>query len=418
MRCQRNAAAPATAPVSSATAARTRLALVALAALPALGCTHRSRAPGPVTAAEEVHDYLGTPSRAAGDQSPLASEPRTLWSFHAGKGPLGAPAVGDRVIAVATVDRWLYVLDATTGAPRWRYHGDAPFAAGPLLGDGQLYAAEEGARGNVLAVSLADGKRRWRVPRGDVTGPIALAGGTLFGVTQQRGVAFALDASTGHARWRRLVGPSRSGVLVTGGRVALTTLTDSLIVLEAASGRVLHAAALPSPVAAPLARIDDSTVAAASPSGAVMALSLATGRVLWRVATGDPVHGAPAVVGDTVYAMTNGCTLWAMPAVSPSGGPPPFDTVTVTPPPTTVAATAKAPPPIVGPSRCTTVAGPTIVRDGVLVATVSGEILYFNRAARRPVWARQLRGELRHPPIVRNGQIVVAPLLGDVVSLR
>jgi hypothetical protein len=95
------------------------------------------------------------------------------------------------------------------------------------------------------------------------------------------------------------------------------------------------------------------------------------------------------------------------------------DSVTVTPPPVTVAATSNAPRTIVtAPSRCTTVAGPTVVRDGVLVATVGGEVLFFDRAARRAIWARQLRGELRHPAILRNGQIVVAPLLGDVVTLR
>jgi hypothetical protein len=139
---------------------------------------------------------------------------------------------------------------------------------------------------------------------------------------------------------------------------------------------------------------------------------------VWNVATGDAVHGSPAVVGDTVYALTNGCTLWAVAAASTRGGPVRADTVTVTPPPTTLAATPRSPQLVDGPSRCTAVAGPTVVRDGVLVATVGGEVLFFDRAARRPVWARQLRGEIRHPPVVRNGQIVVAPLLGDVVTLR
>jgi hypothetical protein len=54
----------------------------------------------------------------------------------------------------------------------------------------------------------------------------------------------------------------------------------------------------------------------------------------------------------------------------------------------------------------------------VLVATVGGEVIFYDAAARRRVWTRQVRGPLRQPPVVRRGQIVVAPTLGDVVSFR
>lgn len=415
MRCQRNAR-----PSRGARAIATSVA-ISLAVVGAAACRRTTPLIAPeVAARESVHDYLGAPSRSTGENQTVSDAPRAAWSTRAGKGPLGAPAVGDRVIALATVDRWLYLLDARTGAPLWRYHGDAPFSSGPLIAESQLYAAEEGTRGNVVAVSLTTGRRRWRATGGDVTSPLALADGVLYGVTQQGGFAFALDAATGHARWRRAVGPSRSGAIVVGGRVALTTLTDSLVVLDAATGRVERRTSLPLPVAAPLARVDDSTVVAASPEGALLALSLVSGRVLWRVPTGDPILGAPVVAGDTVYALTNGCILWSVPSTpaASAAASARADSLGARTLPTSVAATPRAPHTIDNPSRCTTVAAPALVRGGVLVATVGGELLYYDRAAHRTVWARQLRGELRHPPIVRNAQIVVAPLLGDVVGLR
>ena len=116
---------------------------------------------------------------------------------------------------------------------------------------------------------------------------------------------------------------------------------------------------------------------------------------------GAPVFGAPVVLRDTVYALTNRCTLWSVPTESPARA----DTLPMPPTP------AEA-------GTCTTVAAPALVRSGVLVATVSGHLIYVSRATRRVVWTRQTRGELRHPPAIRNGHIVVAPLLGDVVSFR
>jgi len=67
---------------------------------------------------------------------------------------------------------------------------------------------------------------------------------------------------------------------------------------------------------------------------------------------------------------------------------------------------------------CTAVAPPVLTRDGVLVATLAGELLYYDRTARRRVWSRTVRGELRQPPALRNGQIVIMPSVGDIVSFR
>jgi outer membrane protein assembly factor BamB len=185
--------------------------------------------------------------------------------------------------------------------------------------------------------------------------------------------------------------------------VAIPLVSDSLVVLDARTGRVTSRSALPGGVAAPLSRVDDSTVAAASPAGWVAAVDLADGRVKWLAHTGAPVAGAPVVARDTVYVLTNECTLWAVSARDGSRG----DTAAVAPPP----GGAWSVP-------CTTAAGPALVRGGVLVATVGGDVVFYDRAARRSAWSRPARGELRHPPSVRNGQVVVAPVIGNVVSFR
>ena len=377
------------APLASVNAARA-------AALAALACGVTGCAAGggsvPREALSDVREYLGTASRAPAALERVDSAPATVWRTSAGRGTTGAPAVGDRVTAIATVDRWVYALDTRTGRVFWKFRGDGPYGAGPVMAGGRVFAASEGREGKLTAIALASGKRRWQANVGDVGAPLAAGDSTVHGATQQ-GFAFAYRADNGRRLWTRAVGPTRSGPLLLGRYVVYATLTDSLVVLDAGTGANVARAALPVSTAAPLARLDDSTALLASGSGRLVAAAVPSGRVRWQVETREPIYGAPVVTQDTVFALTNRCTLWVVPVATPAR------------------ATTEA----IG---CVSEAAPTIVRGGVLVATVRGEVIYFDRGAGRVVWTRAVRGELRHPPSVRNGQILVAPIFGPVVSFR
>jgi hypothetical protein len=49
---------------------------------------------------------------------------------------------------------------------------------------------------------------------------------------------------------------------------------------------------------------------------------------------------------------------------------------------------------------------------------VGGTLALYDQSDGRLLWADTLRSEIRHPPMVLNGQIVVAQTVGDVVSYR
>jgi len=350
----------------------------------------------------EVPTYLGDESRATTALEVVDSAPEQIWRANAGRGTLGLPAVGERVTAIATVDRWVYAIDTRTGRLFWRWRADGPHGTGPVMGDGRVFAATEGGEGKLTAINLFSGKKRWQARIGDIAAPLTLADGTLYG-TSMSGFAFAYRAENGRRLWTRVVGPSRSGVLVLGTHALVVSVTDTAFVLNRETGSVTARAGLPLTTVAPLARIDDSTAAVGSPSGEVFAVRVPSGDVAWRVRTGDPVFGSPVVVGDTVYALSNRCTLWVIPAANPAAA----DSVPI------AQADSAA-------SRCVTVAAPAVVRDGVLVATVGGEVLFYSRKTGKREWTLRARprGELRHPPVVRNGQIIVAPIVGEVVSFR
>jgi len=346
----------------------------------------------PRVGVNEVREYLGTPTRTPLQLERLDSVPELAWTAPTGRGVTGAPAVGERVTVIASVDRWVYALDTRSGQLFWRYRGPDAFGVGAVMGGGAVYVATEAGDGFVTSIDLHTGKRRWQVRAGLVAAPLVLRDTTLYTVTTA-GLLLALDTRTGATRWSRVAGASRGGPLVTATFIAVPSLSDSMFVFATDGGRALTRVALPSGVTAPLAMIRDSLVVAASPAGGIFALALPQGTVEWRVDTRDPVPGAPVVHGDTVFAITNACALWQIPSSAP-------------------AAAASLPLP------CRTRTGPTILRDGVLVATIAGDLLFHERSGVGRQWTLGVGGDLRHPPIVQHGQIVVAPVLGDVMSFR
>ena len=367
-----------------------RLALwAALVPLVACAVTFRDV---PRDGVNDVPTYLGGATRALAADVEIDTAPQLAWHTTDIRGTVGVPAVGERVTAVSTVDRWVYALDTRTGQVFWRHRARAQVATGPLMVEGLVLFATQGREGLIEAVDLYTGKRRWQAEVGDVASPLVARDGYLYGATQS-GAVFALSIRDGSRRWRAGGAPTTSGPLLAGDRVVVATLRDTLVVLELETGRTIRRSRLPATTVAPLALINDSTVALASPAGALLALDIPSGRVRWRVDTSAPIFGAPVVARDTVFALSNDGNLWAVPVGDSAG---------------LVRASIGV----------TTVAAPTILRHGVLVATVDGHVIYFDRVTGRRVWMRRAGGEFRHPPIVARGQIVVAPILGDVQSFR
>jgi outer membrane protein assembly factor BamB len=341
----------------------------------------------------EAREYLLTPTRAPSAGETIDGEPRLVWRATVGRGVASLPAVSSRVTLVTSTDRWVYAIDTRSGATFWRRRGDGAFASSPVAAGGRVFVASEGTGGRVTAMRLTDGGRIWQTTVGDVSTPLVLRDSVLYGVNDE-GDAFALGAARGNLLWERATGPARGGPLVTSGRIVFATLRDSLLVLDRHSGAVVGAFRLQSPTVAPLALLDDSTAVVTSPEGAIDAVHIGSGRVRWSVRTGEPIPGSAVVHGDTVFALGGSCTLIRVPRHAPD-----------------------VPRRDVRPS-CVTVAAPLLLRDGVLVATVSGDVTYISRASGAAVWTRRTGGVIRHPPVVLDRQIVLATLGGEIFGFR
>jgi len=63
-------------------------------------------------------------------------------------------------------------------------------------------------------------------------------------------------------------------------------------------------------------------------------------------------------------------------------------------------------------------AGPTPLASGVLVGSVSGEVLLVDRATGEIRWRAQVAGPIEEPPLVRDRQVVVVAGRGNIHTYR
>ena len=215
--------------------------------------------------------------------------------------PLAFPWLGTRAAitvadgaALVAFNRDLGVSswDAATGAPRWANISNATLAinASPLVADGVAYVAS--VRGDLSALELDTGQRRWSVPLTpggfdwgySIIATPAYADGRLFVATQWDRL-LAIDAATGAVRWQT---SARGGPL------------------NFAHYRSGQSGFVASPV------VTGDVVWIGHPDGTLVAHDVVDGTVRFSTALGAPIVSAPAPAGDYLIVATYDGTVRAL----------------------------------------------------------------------------------------------------------
>jgi len=336
--------------------------------------------------------YLGNSRHDACAAESLVPDPRPLWRADVGRAVRGSPALGETVVAVGVAERVVALLDRATGQVLWRTRLRGAIHAGPLLEEERLYVATEAPEGRVYALRLRDGRTLWSTKMESVVAPLALERDAIYAATE-RGTVLRLGVESGAVAWRRrLPGAVRAAPVATPFGLAVATAADTLYLLDKTSGEVRARLATPGTVLAAPA-LAESRLYFGTTGGHVLAVELPGLAVAWDHPAGDGVFGAVAVARDTVYALARDGTLWLIPAAQPAG------------------ARAVA-------LRIVATAGPTPLAAGVLVASVSGEVLLVDPGPGSIRWRVQLDGPIEEPPLVRDRQLVVISGRGDIHAYR
>jgi outer membrane protein assembly factor BamB len=365
---------------------------VFLAVNAALACGPLNRL-GPARQESGWTAYLGSARHDASAAESLNPDPRPQWTTDVGRAVRGSPALGESVVAVGVAERQVVLLDRASGEPIWRQRLEGTVLSGPLLAGDRLYVGtEESPEGTVYALELRDGRRRWSRRVGSVAAPLALDGAALYAATEA-GLVLRLDPENGSVVWRRtLAGAVRAGPVPTPEGLIVATTSDTLFLLDPETGVVRARSATPGAVVGTPA-VSGARVFLTTTAGHLLEVALPSVTVRWDRDVGDVVFGAPALRGDTLFALTRGGALWMVPVDAPAGA-------------RMFALDIAA------------VAGPTPTASGVLVASVSGEILLVDTGNGEIRWRARVDGPVEQPPLVRDRQLVVVGGRGTIHTYR
>lgn len=147
----------------------------------------------------------------------FSSDGKQLWKAQTSSEVLSAPAVGQGLVVVRSLDNRIVAFDAKTGEKKWSMQRPVPpltlrIAPGILIAGATTYAALPG--GKLLAMVTSNGAPKWEVsvgdPRGatelervaDLGGAPVLSSGEVCAVSFQGKVA-CFDAANGAPRWSK-----------------------------------------------------------------------------------------------------------------------------------------------------------------------------------------------------------------------
>jgi outer membrane protein assembly factor BamB len=255
-------------------------------------------------------------------------EGKLRWKAQASSEVLSAPAVGEGLVIVRSLDNRIVAFDADSGARRWTVQRTAPAltlrtAPGIAIANPTAFVALPG--GKLLALALTNGGPRWEVPVGDprgateleriadVSGMPAVIGRDVCAVAYQGRIG-CVDAITGASRWAKEfssevgVGADERFVFAADERGVLNAFTRD----TGASvwrNKELANRRLSAPVSFGRA------VAAGDGQGYIHFLSREDGAFIARAGTdGSPIVATPLVAGANLIFQTQAGTVVALAA--------------------------------------------------------------------------------------------------------
>ena len=240
------------------------------------------------------------------------------------------PALGDELVYFGTDGGYLFALDVTTGAEKWRYlpeqtatfipfikEQSAPVYAGPALAGKLVIFA--GTADKIYALDAVTGKLAWEFVAGSRVWATPLVVSDTVYVSTLKHKLVALDVATGKERWTfdQAQGALSGTPVFDNGIVYVGSFDNHLYAVDAASGEKRWAFNASNWVWEGPAVVS-GTLYFGDVGGNVYALDAATQNLVWAqpFQAGGPVRATPLYAEGVLYVGTANGTLYALDAVT------------------------------------------------------------------------------------------------------
>ncbi len=224
---------------------------------------------------------------------------------------------GDGQLVAPSYNASLYSISPENGVLNWRFEGaKSRYISEPLILDDRILASN--ADNFLYSVSL-DGKLQWSFETGHSLWGTPLADGETVYLQSMDHMVYGLKTSSGELLWKSgdLGGAitaqpvlNSDGLLFVGtfGNkiLALDTKKQGEIVWEKPTGGWIWSAPL----------LQEGILYVGDLAGNLFAIEAATGVEKWKFSPTDlqkpAISGTPAILGDTLYFVTEGGSLYAL----------------------------------------------------------------------------------------------------------
>jgi eukaryotic-like serine/threonine-protein kinase len=216
---------------------------------------------------------------------------------------LSSPAVSNGAVYFGSGDGNVYALDASTGAPKWKFHTADVVHASPAVSEGLVFIGSWDTY--FYALDANTGAEKWKFKTGDdpafhnqvgIQSSAAVANGIVyFGCRDSK--LYALDARTGAKAW--VIDNKGSWVIgspaVADGKVFFTTSDSGLFhVVDAQSGAELFSLSFKWPMFSSPA-VAGNLVYIGSHEGKLLAIDVAARSPAWTFQTDASRQNGPAL---------------------------------------------------------------------------------------------------------------------------
>lgn len=226
-----------------------------------------------------------------------------LWKFAAKDGIENAPAIVGDSVYLASMDEHVYALSLADGKEKWRFKPEksAPFKASPGIHAGSVYVGD--TEGIFYSLDAATGKLRWKFETGGeiVSGANFSNNAVLFGSYADE-TLYCLSFD-GKLLWKyKTGGPVNGSPAVVEGRTFVAGCDAILHVIDLANGKEQAHVDLGGPAGASAAVLGDRLYVG-NMNTELLAIDWKKAEVAWKFEAAkraQPFYSSPAVTEQLV----------------------------------------------------------------------------------------------------------------------